>query len=249
MTGLELTPSFPGLTDPAYLFPVHGVGGHSAGMGLDLGIGQQFVLDRFQEPAFDQAPPQNTGTGWSLQNAKNWADSLPLTPGNNQAGALRNFLSLYALTISDGNAANQNGSWEELPIVNGERVRVALFGSGTQNDRQLVQNVWIGGDKIAQGVTTPKTKFRAIRSVLDRLGFAGNGLHNGAFASHYNHFHLDIRAPQIEPLPSNLLVQESPDMVHADTGIGVSSMSDANTIQQEIDEEIHMLAHDLLEYP
>ena len=38
-------------------------------------------------------------------------------------------------------------------------------------------------------------------------------------------------------------------MVHADTGIGVSSMSDANTIQQEIDEEIHMLAHDLLEYP
>ncbi|MCX6016396.1 MAG: hypothetical protein NT020_12555, partial [Chloroflexales bacterium] len=68
-----------GLTDPAYLFPTHGKGGHSVGMGLDLGFGQNYISPTYQTPAYDQAAPQPqqmVGTGWSIQNALTWATLL-----------------------------------------------------------------------------------------------------------------------------------------------------------------------------
>jgi hypothetical protein len=124
-----------GLSDPTETLPAytHAKGGHSAGMSIDLGVKGQFI-----DPGIQMSPanggftsPRITGNGvWSIQNALNLSapPNLPDVQGNNQSEALRNFLSIYALTQKDGNITN--GTWTGLPIQNGNAVRVALFGSG-----------------------------------------------------------------------------------------------------------------------
>lgn len=144
-------------------------------MGLDLGIGQ-FIDSLHQKSDYGQAAPANTGSGWSVVNAQQFADALPSdrsnTGGakNDQAGALRNFLSLYALTIQDGIA--NNGTWEELAVRNGDAARTALFGSGDQNAQQMIQNVWIGDNKAGAQLNT----YQAMHAVMARLGLNGNGM-------------------------------------------------------------------------
>ncbi|MCX6016395.1 MAG: hypothetical protein NT020_12550, partial [Chloroflexales bacterium] len=155
--------------------------------------------------------------------------------------ALKNFLSIYALTQSDN--LQNNGTYEELNIVNGDVVRSALFGSGIQNSQQLIQNVWIGGDLVqtVNGVqtTTQKNEYQAMRAVLDRLGFNGNGLHNGTSPSHFNHFHIDIRAPQRLSLPKNLHIDEK------NSNIAIKNQPqiyEINPSDSRITDEINMLA-------
>lgn len=76
-------------------------------------------------------------------------------------------------------------------------VRQALFGSGTQDGKQLVQNVWIGSNSA--------NPYLGINAVLDKLGFvSANGLHHGQEVTHETHFHIDLRAPVRKELPQNL---------------------------------------------
>jgi VCBS repeat-containing protein len=240
-----------GLTDPAYLFATHAKGGHSVGMGLDLGFGQRYIYPDFQNPIFDQTAPQMTGTGWSVQNAIDWSNLLPNANGNNQAGALGNFLSLYALTIGD--AVPANGTYEELTVVNGDAVKKALFGSGLQDSKQLIQNVWIGGDEVKivnkKTVTTAKNKYQAINAVLGRLGFNSVGLNHGTSPSHFNHFHVDIRAPERVDLPKKLVLDESASAQPNAYQLPSVDEIGLTALPPDLERDFAMLAYDLLDVP
>lgn len=96
-----------GLSDPTYLFSTHGKGGHSVGMGIDLGFSRQYIdgpIQNISNPNNNPAAPLIIGSGWSMQNAQDWSALLPsnLTSAgralNDQRDALRNFLSVFALT-------------------------------------------------------------------------------------------------------------------------------------------------------
>ncbi|MBC3936228.1 cadherin-like domain-containing protein [Undibacterium sp. CY7W] len=185
--------------------------------------GAQNVLNQeFKIAVFDHP-------GWSVANAITWSDLLPKTSfKNDQAGALKNFLSIYALTQKD-NIAN-NGTWDELSnlIVNGEKVHTALFGSGLQDEHQLLQNVWIGGRGSNQN------PFPNMRAVLGRLGFtnsqsAFNPLpHTFTQEKHHNHFHIDLRPPaRVAIEQPHLLLAQSP-ATDANTPVGQAIGSTAS---------------------
>jgi len=149
--------------------------------------------------------PPIAGNGiWSIQNALvlSAPPNLPNIQGNKQSEALRNFLSIYALTQKDG--TNRNGTWAGLTdsIKNGDAVRTSLFGSGIQNNQQLIQNVWIGSNDA--------NPYLGINAVLSKLGFVrANGLHHGQQPTHQSHFHIDLRAPVRVGLPEKLLADNA----------------------------------------
>ncbi len=117
--------------------------------------------------------------------------------GNQQRDALRNFLSLYAVTQTP----SLNGTLLSLPLKNAPATW--LFGSGAQNGQQLIQNVWIGGT----GTANP---YKGINNVLDKLRFVkAYGLHHDKFARHQSHFHVDLRAPVRVGLPEDLLADSA----------------------------------------
>ena len=139
-----------------YTCPTNGGGGHSVGMGIDLGLSTYINSANLNDQTDgNRANLAIPGTGWSVANAIAWSNLLnsgannAVQSSNDQGGALRNFLSLYALTQRDALAAN--GTYEDISLVNGEAVRAALFGSGDQTASGLFQNVWIGGR------STPRT--------------------------------------------------------------------------------------------
>lgn len=142
---------------------------------------------------------------------------LPATANYNQQGALRNFLSLYNLTISDGDASNNNGSWEEL-VVKNDGARKALFGGGTQAT-SLIQHVWVGDN----GGDEQFNSLPAIRKVVDALGILV-----GKSDAHQNHFHVDIRTPDrvaITPPPAQLLAGEGVNSETSLTGLNAEDVA------------------------
>ncbi|MES2770770.1 MAG: hypothetical protein V4623_02150 [Pseudomonadota bacterium] len=221
-----------GLSDPSESLPnTHAKGGHSVGMGIDLGFGPTYVVRDNQNANNGGITPATIPGGtapyhlygpWSIDNALEWTASkyLPNVPTNDQQGALRNFLSLYAVTQNDHDPSNSktdtNGTWEELPVRNGESVLQALFGSGRQNAKQLIQNVWIGSPSA--------NPYTAMNAILSKLGFSsqfGNQvLHHGQQPYHQNHFHIDLRPPERRPITAHLLAAGSPD---------ASSLSEASS--------------------
>src|SRR6266568_1220037 len=190
-----------GLTDPTYGEPLHEAGGHSVGMSIDLGVGT-YISKRIQDDPLNGGitPPTITASdGWSIQIAKDLSapPNLPDVRGNNQTDALRNFLSLYAVTQT----LSVNGTLLSLPFKNAPTTW--LFGSGAQNGQQLIQNVWIGGT----GTANP---YKGINNVLDKLRFVkAYGLHHANFARHQSHFHVDLRAPVRVGLPEDLLADNA----------------------------------------
>src|SRR6266705_371723 len=190
-----------GLTDPTYGEPLHEAGGHSVGMSIDLGVGT-FISRAIQNSLNNGGitPPTITASdGWSIQIAKDLSASpnLPNVAGNQQRDALRNFLSLYAVTQTP----SVNGTLLSLPFKNAPATW--LFGSGAQNGQQLIQNVWIGGT----GTANP---YKGINNVLDKLRFVkAYGLHHANFARHQSHFHVDLRAPVRVGLPEDLLADNA----------------------------------------
>jgi hypothetical protein len=226
-----------GLTDPAYGFPSHGKGGHSVGMGIDLGVHQ----DIFPRPRGDVnndgvTPATITGTGlWNVQNALDWTASpnLPNSQGNRQQDALRSFLSLYAVTQS--NFDTIRGIWGDLSFSN--NVRSGLFGSGAQNDQQMIQNVWIGDAPYTDRNGNPQplddNPYTAINAILEKLGFVdANGLNHGQQNDHHNHFHVDLRAPVRVDLPENLLA----DNVTSEQATAVADESPITRAQVLLDQ-------------
>ena len=189
-----------GLTDPSYGDPRHANGGHSVGMGIDLGVGPTYIIKDNQDDPLNAGikPPTISGSGvWNIQNAKDLSASpnLPNAQGNRQQDALRNFLSLYAVT----QATSARGTWSDISLK--YAATTALFGSGNSDSQQLIQNVWIGSYNA--------NPYTAINDVLGALGFSGalnnELLHHGQQPTHQSHFHVDLRAPVRVGITQNLL--------------------------------------------
>jgi hypothetical protein len=199
-----------GLTDPTYDFATHNRGGHSVGMGIDLGVGQYIISDNQTSTIHNGSALSIAGNGWSVSNAIAWSNLLPPGNGYNQRDALKNFLSIYALTQTDG--TNKNGTLTGLAdsVKNGETAST-LFGSGEQDNQALIQNVWIGG----RGTT--QNPYPNMRYVLSKLGFTNsqasyNSLpHTFTMPDHQNHFHIDLRPPtRVAIEPTHNLLADNP---------------------------------------
>ena len=143
---------------------------------------------------------------WSIANAQTWSSDakLPTLPNskldNNQQAALKDFLSLYAVTRDDsvtlpGATAPSAvaGSRGSLALVNGgaqkELVRNALFGDGTKANG-LISEVLIG----EPGHNT----YENIRQVLSNLD-----IKNKPVAPHKDHFHIYLKPPKIQGIVSS----------------------------------------------
>ena len=165
---------------------------------------------------------------------------------------MRNFLSLYNLTIGDENPGNQNGSWEEWKFVNGDSVRTALFGSGSQGT-SLISHVFVGdGPKVTSpNVPADRNSLPLIRAVVGALGIAV-----GTSDGHENHFHVDFRTPErvpITPASQNLLTEAVAETEGQITGLTINDVSSfiAQT-QAELGLEqgdLTMLAFDIPDVP
>ncbi len=248
-----------GLTDPGYAFATHATGNHSIGMGIDLGVGQWIIRDnqKKQDPVGPNGNNPNIGiipvNGWSVANAITASALLPSSMGagnsalDNQAQALRDFLSLYALTQQD--AVGNNGTWEELLAgADNDVKRNALFGDGTKSGG-LIEEVLIG-DKKKKPTDTLRNPYDNINAVLDALNIKAEPSHD-----HQNHFHIVLRTPQRQViLPThNLLADaatsdQAPPTDSQPTLLGAAQIL-LNQLQPHLelnpDEEVTMFVADL----
>ena len=195
---------------------------HDLGMAFDMGIvnltkdsqtksKEPLTLDAVSlaKTLFDPAHPEKgsrydnlpdwdayDNKRWSYANAIYLSEFLSADLGNNQQAALREFLSLYALTRQD--AIGGNGTWEELPVKNGATVRSALFGSG-QLAGDLISQVHIGGS--AKNGQNPYLNINEILSVL--------GIKSSPVVAHQNHFHTYFNPPVDQPIAPSLLLADA----------------------------------------
>jgi hypothetical protein len=106
---------------------------HDLGMAFDLGISRYIGgAQQANDAAVSGLNILDNSNAWSITNAITWSGLLPNTAGNNQRNALRDFLSLDAVTQDDGDTTNGTG-WDNLPLQNAA-ARAALFGNGTLVD-------------------------------------------------------------------------------------------------------------------
>ena len=209
------TPIFNGVTDANYGYTLGGHQTHDLGMALDVDVNQYIGRPNRNDATIQDPTIQITGSGWSLTNAETWSGLLPddLDNGralNGQQQALRNFLSLYAVTQSE--------TWGNLPITNGNAVRDALFGGGTAADDDqtngLIENVLIGGQGNAQN------PYANMRLVLRQLGVPNTStvrnatpeqqvLLSGTASGHQTHLHIYLRPPELVSITQNLLADNA----------------------------------------
>ncbi len=226
---------FNGAADANHGYTPFGHGTHDLGMAFDLGV-RYYISPTYPNPNWTQGSalprtlPGNqndataltaaqtiarltTGRAWSNANAATMSNNALLptarnTAGiNNQQAALRDFLSLYAVTRDD-----TADSRLQLPVQGGstpaqtDLIRTALFGEGT-NATSLIEQVLIGGTGNAAN------PYVNINNVLYNLGIT-----SGTSGGHETHFHVYLRPPvrQVIIAPQNLLADVSTfDKEHA----------------------------------
>ncbi len=236
-----------GLTSPPGLpnaDSLHWYSSHSILMALDLGFNGAILSDIYNDPSDNNSTePTFTATdsnGWSVANAINWAGRLSHTAGDNERNALINFLSLYNITIGDNDATNNNGSWEEIAVVNQDHngsqdtVRTALFGAGTQA-ASLINHLYLG-DGLRPGVTVVnRNSLPEMRTVLTRL-LGANFVQ--AYDGHENHFHVDFRNPtRVAITPTHSLVTNEHSLTTTDA-------DNIGTEENEFSPVLTLLAHE-----
>jgi len=232
----------------------HETGGHSTAMALDLGIVGNFIdRNHSRGPSNNnQAIPNMTGAnGWNYQNALDWSGLISTTTNPGEQVALRNFLSLYSLTVSDDDKTNQNGTWEEWSLVNGDAAKQALFGDGTQA-KSMIQHVYVGDgptsskDKNDKTISVPANynAYPLILGVLQKLSIdAGNA------NDHEHHFHIDFRTPD------RVAITKQPKLLTTNTESGISMTVSTDFVEQARQEfeqetgEIAMVTFDTTALP
>jgi hypothetical protein len=170
---------------------------HSLGMAFDLGVTN--YIDNSPDGAqsnadevLDETINALQNVSWSVDSAYNYSENLTNStdPRNNQRSALRDFLSLYAVTHSD--TIDGNGTWDDLPVTNGEAVRAALFGGGEVLGG-LISQVLIGGVATytnSAGRIVHENPYPNINAILDKLG-----INASPSKGHQNHFHIYLKPP------------------------------------------------------
>jgi hypothetical protein len=137
-------------------------GTHDLGMAFDLGISNyigQVAQAKSQEQLIQAI--KDLVPGWSIENAKNYSALLsdqktPITQKNDQISALRDFLSLYAVTKSDGVTSDLTKN-----IIN--TTATSLFGG-------LINNVHIGGQSYTAYEKNADGSFKLYPSWLPIIG-------------------------------------------------------------------------------
>ena len=128
---------------------------------------------------------------------------------NDQVSALRDFLSLYAVTRSDGST--------NLPqhIVNGSAVQGYLFGTGTRAG-SLISKVIIGG------IGSGQNPYPNIHAVLKSLGI----LTDPNAVKHNSHFHIYLNPPTPVAIDTTHLL-----LADASTALPTNSATAIATLQ------------------
>jgi hypothetical protein len=206
-TGLvQENSTFRGATDANHSYTPGAHGSHDLGMALDLSIsrfGESMMTDISKGDKADiNLPSFPAGTSW-ITKALAYVGLLTEKDGYKEQSMLRDFLSLYAITIDDG--ITGNGTWDDLPIKNEEAVRKAIFGGGTPAT-SLISKVLIGGDyryykivnKEKVWYTVPKNHYPNIGKILSALGIG-----SGTASNHFNPFHIYLRPPEPEAITSS----------------------------------------------
>lgn len=154
---------------------------------------------------------------WSLDNALYLASLLPeeldSSKLDQQATALRDFFSMYAVTQK-----NAGGVWQSLPVKNGDKARAALFGSGDQVTG-AISSVFIGG------VGTSQNPYRNINDLLAHLG-----IKSSPYLNHQHHFHVNLRPP-IKPVEAKLLLAET---AGADMAMAITPLPDTQVLLDDV---------------
>ncbi len=173
---------------------------HMMGMSFDLSL-LPYLAPYYEGSSAPESNPINTqsiilptATTWNNASALALAGQLrneqdPAHGNDFMANAMRNFLALYSVTRDAGTRAN-------LPVVNGEAARSALFGDGTKGG-SLIGRVIIGSNISGQA------RLQRMGDILTKLGIA-----NIKYKGHQSHFHVDIQVPKIvkiTPGPQKLL--------------------------------------------
>lgn len=168
---------------------------------------------------------------------------------NNQSDALRNFLSLFAVTRDTTSAPSSGGAATpdnaiKTKIKNGAAVYNALFGSGQHDNQQLIQNVFIGG------TATSQNPFEGMNKVLGKLGFTGGTaynptLHHGPIPDHHNHYHIDLRPLVRKDIPLKLLADGAP--ISAISPVATSELIDrARGLLDEVQHDLNLTQGEVL---
>jgi len=180
---------------------------HDLGMAFDLGVsgyisnlagGAQSDPTDSGNNAQTLANIVNQPDGWSIANAVSDSALLvskttPLSQKDDQISALRDFLSLYALTQTDGQAA-LNGHIVNTAATSADK----LFGG-------MITGVHIGDAAVLDANGNVKkpldaNPYPSINAILRKLGIDTSPV-NG----HQNHFHIYLKPPTPQDLPDNLM--------------------------------------------
>ncbi len=102
-----------------------------------------------------------------------------------------------------------------------------------------------GGDVRKQsepGPFNPENPYDGINDVLGQLGFSGSQnnstLHHAPLDAHYNHFHIDLRAPVRKPLPQNLLANTAG--IPSITAMSDTLIARAQSLLEEVKADLNL---------
>jgi VCBS repeat-containing protein len=202
----------------------HHKGGHSSLMSLDLGLRYNFILNDDAKKTANNSQASlltEQENGWSIQNAVNWSGRLTETQNRGEKAALRNFLSLYSLTVDDQTPTLLNGGWEDIRVRNGDAVKRAIFGNGSQA-ASMIQNVFLGQSGF--------NEYRRMNAILKALDIDSKNSGGG----HWHHFHVDFKTPQRVALPT------APARLEASSDVGseVQTSTAENSLEQALQDLI-----------
>lgn len=182
-------------------------GTHDLGMAMDIGIESYITQNQAIDDgsvagltALIQTTAAGYGAGWSDEKAIALADLLRRVPSgstannNNQAAAVRDLLSLFAVSQQAGGSrdAVRTHIASGSSLQQKETIVKALFGDA-DNGPGLAWKLHVG----APG----KNTYPYMREVLTQLA----NISATNIAAHQNHFHLYVRPPAAEPIGRALL--------------------------------------------
>ena len=181
---------------------------HDLGLAFDLGVSNYIDKSgaQIRSETLATAIRNLPAGGWSLANAIAYTAptlaaggaGLASVPGtarsrNDQVAALRDFLSMYAVTQSDGVTTQLQAQVVHSSASN-------LFGG-------LITGVLIGGATYTDkktGRIFVQNSYPNMNAVLSKLGISSS-----PESSHHNHFHIYLKPPTLQTLPQNLLADHS----------------------------------------
>ncbi len=191
----------------------HEKGGHSTLMSLDWSLTP--YITNFSAIKGSNTPVlKPSESGWSVANAIDWSGRISNSMNPGERDALRNFLSLYSLTQDNKTVGVNDGGWEDLVVVNGQKVKEAIFGIGNGSP---IQAAFLGNN-------AARTYPRMIE-VLKALGLK---YVMPSPPTHENHYHIDFKSPDSVAiiLPRNLESREASNSEQENQEVGTMRFID-----------------------